>query len=135
MLFVDASSHETIQADHKKILKRKTVQENESLTEWLSWHTDNWLLCLDNADDPGLNLQTYIPQCRHGNVIITSRNPHLKVHTRPNGSSAEVHGLEVADAVDLLLVGAGYDSPTLPDREDAEMIVKVGPHPPIGFID
>jgi hypothetical protein len=37
----------------------------------------------------------------------------------------QVEGLEVVDAVDLLLVGAGFDRPTSADRRDAEDIVKV----------
>ncbi|KAJ7795198.1 hypothetical protein B0H14DRAFT_2920693 [Mycena olivaceomarginata] len=44
---------------------------------WLITSTEEWMLLFDNADDPNINLFPFFPQCTHGNIIITSRNPRL----------------------------------------------------------
>lgn len=40
-------------------------------------HDGNWLLILDNADDPSVDIVHYLPDCFHGTVLITTRNPEL----------------------------------------------------------
>ncbi|KAJ6564776.1 hypothetical protein B0H19DRAFT_870607, partial [Mycena capillaripes] len=59
-----------------------------------------WLLFFDNADDPKINMNKFLPQCSHGNIIITSRNPELHGY---GGSSSLVTDMEEDDAVVLLL--------------------------------
>ncbi|CAG7847829.1 SubName: Full=Uncharacterized protein {ECO:0000313/EMBL:CCA77866.1} [Serendipita indica DSM 11827] len=39
--------------------------------------TSRWLIIFDNADDDGVSIQDYMPNCRHGSIIITTRNPSL----------------------------------------------------------
>jgi len=41
----------------------------------------NWLIILDNADDPSLSLSEFIPKCSHGSILITTRNPFLATLT------------------------------------------------------
>jgi DNA-binding SARP family transcriptional activator/tetratricopeptide (TPR) repeat protein len=41
-----------------------------------------WVLVFDNADDPGL-LEPFLPAARHGDVVITSRNPAWRRLARP----------------------------------------------------
>jgi DNA-binding SARP family transcriptional activator/tetratricopeptide (TPR) repeat protein len=41
-----------------------------------------WVLVFDNADDPGL-LDPFLPAARHGDVVITSRNPAWRRLARP----------------------------------------------------
>ena len=38
----------------------------------------SWLLILDNADDPNIDYQLYLPSGTHGAVIITSRIPECR---------------------------------------------------------
>ncbi|KAJ7088320.1 hypothetical protein C8R44DRAFT_844518 [Mycena epipterygia] len=91
IFFIDSSSIETIETGLKNIAKTK----------------DEWLLLFDNADDPKINLNDYFPQCDHGNIIITSRNPGLVVHA---SSHSVVSDMEEIDAVDLLLRSAGEEA-------------------------
>ncbi|KAJ7797354.1 hypothetical protein B0H14DRAFT_2911820, partial [Mycena olivaceomarginata] len=49
-----------------------------------------------------INLNDFIPQCNHGNIIITTRNPGLRVY----GSHSLVSDMEEEDAVALLLKSA-----------------------------
>ncbi|KAH8834414.1 hypothetical protein DL96DRAFT_1757058 [Flagelloscypha sp. PMI_526] len=64
---------------------------------------EEWLLFLDNADDPLLDLKPYI-MWPHGNVLITTRNREVHVHA-PD-CNIRVDKLELDDAVELLLRGA-----------------------------
>ncbi|KAJ7728631.1 hypothetical protein B0H16DRAFT_1271519, partial [Mycena metata] len=60
------------------------------------------LLFFDNADDPKMNLNKFFPLCNHGSIIITSRNPGLRVY----GEHSPVSDMEEIDAVILLLQSA-----------------------------
>ncbi|KAJ6459335.1 P-loop containing nucleoside triphosphate hydrolase protein [Mycena sanguinolenta] len=99
-LFLDASTTDTIQTGLKNIMTaEKTGNASQDALTWLIGKHENWLLFLDNADDPGLNLNQFLPRCKHGNIIITSRNPNLRVY----GQSSLVTDMEEPDAVALLL--------------------------------
>lgn len=68
---------------------------------WLSSQEDEWLLILDNADDPTLNLGLWIPTCSHGNVIITSRNPACRLYAPTY--AVEVREMANEEACSLIL--------------------------------
>ncbi|KAJ7143885.1 P-loop containing nucleoside triphosphate hydrolase protein, partial [Mycena epipterygia] len=120
IFFIDSSSVETIDTGLTNIVKAKTVGESsQDALQWLRGKEDNWLLFFDNADDPKINLNDYFPQCDHGNILITSRNPALCVYA---GSHSAVSGMEEIDAVDLLLRSAGEEN-TDYNRTTAAQIV------------
>ncbi|KAJ7728551.1 hypothetical protein B0H14DRAFT_3618161, partial [Mycena olivaceomarginata] len=73
-----------------------------------------------NADDPSIDLQEFIPECDHGNIIITSRNPGLSVHA---GSESRVSDIEEEDAVALLLKSA-VQKVTASNEQIATEIIK-----------
>ncbi|KAJ7124271.1 hypothetical protein C8R44DRAFT_538891, partial [Mycena epipterygia] len=98
--------------------------------QWLRSKQDKWLLLFDNADDPKINMNNYFPQCDHGNILITSRNPGLCVYA---GSHSPVSDMEQTDAVDLLLRGAGQET-TDENRTIAGQIVKVLHYLPLAII-
>ncbi|PBK79652.1 TPR-like protein [Armillaria gallica] len=70
-------------------------------------HKD-WLLIFDNADDPKVDLSNYIPQCDHGNVIITSCLTEVHQMASP-GFHLNFSDLEKSEAVNLLLKHAHED--------------------------
>ncbi|KAJ7903065.1 hypothetical protein B0H13DRAFT_1621271 [Mycena leptocephala] len=74
---------------------------------WLSNEPNGWLLLLDNADDPKIDLHKFLPRCDHGNIIITSRNPGLCVYA---GSQFRVSDMEETDAAELLLKSSAQES-------------------------
>ncbi|KAJ7203901.1 hypothetical protein GGX14DRAFT_461340, partial [Mycena pura] len=78
-----------------------------------------WLLLFDNADDTNLGLNDFFPQCKHGNIIITTRNPELRVY----GAYSHVSNMEEEEAVQLLLMSAAQVH-TPPNDTYAENIVK-----------
>ncbi|KAJ7061215.1 hypothetical protein C8F01DRAFT_1231150 [Mycena amicta] len=107
---INASSAETIEAGYKQIaLAKKLGDTAEAAQTWLKAHHAEWLLLFDNADQPNLDLGAYLPQCNHGNILITSRNPGLWVHTGSTEKAIAVSNLLLDDAVLLLLNRAGVE--------------------------
>ncbi|KAJ7227891.1 hypothetical protein B0H12DRAFT_978139, partial [Mycena haematopus] len=86
---------------------------------WLASKVEKWLLLFDNADDPSINLNDFIPQCNHGNIIITSRNPEQCVHA---GSYSLVSDMEEKDAVTLLLKTAVQEASIRHEQIAAEIV-------------
>ncbi|KAJ7484211.1 hypothetical protein FB451DRAFT_1083573 [Mycena latifolia] len=131
IFLIDASSTETIDAGLKKVATSKSVGESSlDAIQWLQAKQDQWLLLFDNADDPKINLNNYFPQCTHGNILITSRNPGLCVYA---GSHSEVSDMEETDAAELLLMSAAQDRSTV-NKKIAAQIVKVLCYLPLAII-
>ncbi|KAJ7687146.1 hypothetical protein B0H17DRAFT_1136465 [Mycena rosella] len=104
IFFIDASTIVTIETGLKNIAVMKDFGDapQDGLL-WLTNRVEEWLLVFDNADDPDIALNRFLPQCHHGNIIITSRNPELCVYA---GSHSRVSDMEEEDAVALLLSSA-----------------------------
>ncbi|KAJ7740863.1 hypothetical protein B0H14DRAFT_3167854 [Mycena olivaceomarginata] len=97
---------------------------------WLTSKVEEWLLFLDNADDPSMDLNDFIPQCNHGNIIITSRNPGLCVYA---GSHSLVSDMEEEDAVALLLKSAVQET-TIGTKKIAAEIIKALHYLPLAIV-
>ncbi|KAJ7848221.1 hypothetical protein B0H13DRAFT_1645682, partial [Mycena leptocephala] len=131
IFFIDSSSIDTINKGLKILAQTKTVGESsKDALQFLRSKQEEWLLFFDNADDPKINLNTYFPQCDHGNILITSRNPGLCVYA---GSHSTVSDMEETDAIDLLLRSAAQES-TDHNRTTAGQIVKVLHYLPLAII-
>ena len=91
---------------------------------WLASQTnENWLLLFDNADDVDLKLKKYFPSCSSGNILITTRNRELRHYTAKD-ADADVKGMDLEDAKNLLLVQARVES-NVENNALAETIVEV----------
>ncbi|KAJ6450526.1 P-loop containing nucleoside triphosphate hydrolase protein [Mycena sanguinolenta] len=100
---VDASNTDTIETSLKNVAATKQAgKSSQDLLNWLASKHEEWLLFLDNADDPEINLNHWFPRCSHGNIIITTRNHSARIH----GAYSEVSNMEELDAVALLLKSA-----------------------------
>ncbi|KAJ7703586.1 P-loop containing nucleoside triphosphate hydrolase protein, partial [Mycena rosella] len=131
IFLIDSSTVTTIETGLKNIATTKGVGDSfQDALQWLNSKPDEWLLFFDNADDPKIDLNKYFPQCNHGNIIMTSRNPGLRVYA---GSHSAVSDMEESDAVDLLLHSAAQDT-TDPNKAIAAEIVKVLCYLPLAII-
>jgi hypothetical protein len=123
VFFINASNVETMSASLKDIATTKGAGDSDDgALQWLAYHPRKWMLLLDNADDPGVNLCNYFPRCMHGNILIMSRNQAIWQYAPQ--SNYEVYGMSLQDAKGLLLNIVGID---LLDGEEeyATTIVKV----------
>ncbi|KAJ7614906.1 hypothetical protein FB45DRAFT_1008524 [Roridomyces roridus] len=100
--FVNASSPEALKTSLTNIgISQSFGKTPEAGLQWLISENKEWTLLFDNADDPKLKLSPFFPQCTHGNIIITSRNP--KLATYGPASHSQVGDLDTENAALLLL--------------------------------
>ncbi|KAJ7700635.1 hypothetical protein B0H16DRAFT_1902900 [Mycena metata] len=131
IFFIDTSTIATIDTGLKNIAILKDAGDSpENGLLWLISKVEEWLLFFDNADDPNINLHDYIPQCNHGNIIITSRNPGMCAYA---GSNSLVSDMEEEDAVGLLLKSALQEATARAEQIAAE-IVKSLHHLPLAIV-
>jgi hypothetical protein len=122
IFLLDTSTIETIETGLKAIATSQSAGSTaQDALQWLKSSLDEWLLLFNNADDPKINLNRWFPQCTHGNIVITSRNPGLVVYA---GYHSLVSDMEELDAVELLLKSASQNG-TLNNKKLAVEIVKV----------
>ncbi|KAJ7720422.1 hypothetical protein B0H16DRAFT_389270 [Mycena metata] len=131
IFFIDTSTIATIETGLKNIAILKNFGDAplDGLL-WLTSKVEEWLIFFDNADDPSINLNDYIPQCNRGNIIITSRNPGMCVYA---GSNSLVSDMEEEDAVTLLLKSA-LQKATNRTEEIAAEIVKSLHYLPLAIV-
>ena len=70
---------------------------------WLSNCKTQWLLIIDSADDPQIDLQDYFPEGERGHILITTRAPQNRRLGTVGPQSLHFEGLEQEDARSLLL--------------------------------
>ncbi|KAJ7714752.1 P-loop containing nucleoside triphosphate hydrolase protein [Mycena metata] len=105
VFFIDASTVDTINIGLKNIAIAQYIGETpEDGLHWLAYRHIEWLLLFDNADDPSINLRNFFPRCAHGNILITSRNPQLRVHAPQ--AHYRISDMEEEEATHLLLRSA-----------------------------
>ena len=73
----------------------------DDFKRYLTNSLEPWLLILDNADDPSLDISQYFPVGNRGSIIVTSRNPECRCHATVG--SRELREMESDEAVKLLL--------------------------------
>ncbi|KAJ7874144.1 P-loop containing nucleoside triphosphate hydrolase protein [Mycena leptocephala] len=118
--FLDASTTETIETGLKNIASVKNIgSSSQDALRWFSNNQEDWLLFYDNTDNPKIDLNKFIPQCTHGNIIITTRNPGLCVYA---GAQSAVSDIEEGDGLALLLKSAVQDITPANERMAAEIV-------------
>jgi tetratricopeptide (TPR) repeat protein len=92
------------------------------IKRWLSNMPESWMLILDNADDPDLDLTQYFPVGDRGTILITTRNPDCGIHA--TAGLHELGRMETEEAISLILKTTGAqqlsDKPT---RKTAKSVV------------
>ncbi|KAH8823523.1 acyl transferase/acyl hydrolase/lysophospholipase, partial [Flagelloscypha sp. PMI_526] len=124
VFFADASDKFTLENDLKTIAiglsDKPTI---EDALHFLRTTQGEWLLFLDNADDPSLDLRPYI-MWPHGNVLITTRNREVRTHA-PD-CDIWVDKLELDDAVELLLRDVAIEKTLETYKIASEIVQKLG---------
>lgn len=109
IFWVDASSDYAVEESYRDIaellkvsgcnLVRAVKHHLASPSNYSNY--SNYLMIFDNADDlPAL--ATYFPSGKHGNILVTSRDPKTMSLTEKNDQTFEVDQMSQTDACDLL---------------------------------
>ncbi|KAI9840817.1 MAG: hypothetical protein M1837_001290 [Sclerophora amabilis] len=125
IFWIYASTEARIQQSLFDVARELCLEEDVySVKRHLSQVAENWLLIIDNADDPSLGLSKYLPTGGKGSILITSRSPELLLHATVG--SSEVGLLSPEDGVNLLSKASGDVVGSDPAvRESARSIVEV----------
>ena len=109
---INASSHETAKEGFAAISKIGGVEPNERAAKsWLSSLEVPWLLIIDNADDPSVDIEAFFPEGERGFILVTTRVPENIKHGTVGPKSYQFEMLESGAATDLLLKAARVKSP------------------------
>jgi tetratricopeptide (TPR) repeat protein len=109
VFWIDASNEKNIESGYASI----GAQAGKGATMaagiyWLSRCTQPWLLILDNADDPDMDISMYCPAGGNGHILVTTRNPNAIEHA--TAGHIRFRGMEPHEAVSFLLKAA-YPNP------------------------
>ncbi|KAI9773955.1 MAG: hypothetical protein M1839_001967 [Geoglossum umbratile] len=111
IFWIDASSQATAQQGLREIARICGVEENPKVVKrWLSNIQDRWLLIIDNADDPSMDVSEFFPTGNRGCILLTTRNPNCKIHATVG--SCELGKMYLDEAVTLFLRAAGVEDTT-----------------------
>jgi tetratricopeptide (TPR) repeat protein len=89
-----------------------------------------WLLIIDNADDQQTPIENYFPEGERGCILVTTRNPALKVHGTHGSRYHLFKELGEGEANDLLLRAADEPRPwSVLSQQSATPITKA-----LGFL-
>ncbi|KAL9117774.1 MAG: hypothetical protein Q9187_005686 [Circinaria calcarea] len=126
VFWVDVGKPSTAKSDLiavAKILGRSVETVSDAL-QVLANIKQNWLLILDNADDPDFDYQVYLPSGTQGAVIMTSRVSECRRYS-PDATEA-LEGLENGDSQELLLKAAEVPKELWPSHaSQAEEVVRL----------
>lgn len=105
IFWIDASSVENAESAFSEIGRIGGMGENSAAGKhWLSNIDMSWLLVIDNADDPSIDVSRFFPAGDRGHILLTSRNPDCRVHSTIGYH--EFKGMDHEDAITLLLKAA-----------------------------
>ena len=102
VFWIDASSEENAENSYSSIGQR--VGKGATFSggmHWLSQCPKPWLLVIDNADDPDMDVSRYFPIGGSGHIMITTRNPGAEIYA--TAGHLRFSGMDPEDALNLLL--------------------------------
>ncbi|KAL9596044.1 MAG: hypothetical protein Q9219_006060 [cf. Caloplaca sp. 3 TL-2023] len=126
VFWIDASTRENAELGFAKL--GEVAGKGSSFLagkHWLSQCRKPWLLIIDNADDPEMEISDFFPIDGSGHILITSRSPRAKLYA--TAGEIRFRGMDPEEGIELLLnsaypqVGSGYR-----DRQQEELARSLG---------
>jgi tetratricopeptide (TPR) repeat protein len=100
------SSSESVERGFSHIAKVCGLEgDSHDIRRWLSNVSERWLLILDNADDPKMDVSQYFPAGNRGTILLTTRNPDCEIHATVG--SRKLGQMETDEAITLILKATG----------------------------
>lgn len=123
VFWLDGSSHQALEREYERIGRMCRIGEDpDQIRQWLSNLEKPWLLIIDNADDPSLDIAQYFPAGNRGTILVTTRNPECQFHETVG--TYEVGRLSCNDAITLLLRTAAIKESSQSSRQAANLVVE-----------
>ena len=122
VFWIDASSNEQAKQSFSTIARIGGVESNERAAKnWLSslGREKPWLLIVDNADERTFPAEECFPDGDCGFILITTRNPILKVHGTIGPRCYHFVELNETESMELLLKAADERPPWSPSTLDS----------------
>ncbi|KAI9764687.1 MAG: hypothetical protein M1839_005787 [Geoglossum umbratile] len=128
VFWIDASRTEIAEQGFLDIARACGQEEEfEATKTWMSSIQYPWLLIIDNADDPAMDISKYFPMGNRGAVLVATRNPDFKIYATVG--SIELGRMRVGDAITLLLKSTTtYDVLDQASRDLAKPVVEALGH-------
>ena len=125
IFWIDASTSVTIQQGFRGIAQQCGLDADPDVVKrWISNIQQHWLLIIDNADNPDMDISTIFPVGNRGSILVTTRNPHCRIHATVGSHELGKMGLE--EGVELLLRAADIeDASSVLMQKEAKTIVNV----------
>ncbi|QRV95642.1 kinesin light chain [Ceratobasidium sp. AG-Ba] len=134
VVFVDATSSETAENALAGFAKEKGLGESHlCAVQWLGNQRKRWLMVIDNADDPSVQLSAFLPHGNHGSVVITTRISALTMLGRGANPSHRVANMTESEGRELLLRKAGLEATSLQQYEQDAVVELLQASPCLGF--
>ena len=105
VFWIDASNEEVGESGFAAL--GEAAGKGSSFTagmHWLSTSSKPWLLVIDNADEPDMDISKFLPAGSIGHVLITTRNPAAISYS--TAGSFRFRGMDPEEAASLLLKSA-----------------------------
>jgi hypothetical protein len=98
----------------------------KDISHYLESRRTEWLLFFDNADDTSVLIRKHFPNCAHGNILITTRNPYILGYF-PNKLSEQAIavGPMSREDVQALITNIGKLNARETTKEGLEEVMKV----------
>ncbi|KAJ5678692.1 hypothetical protein N7462_006936 [Penicillium macrosclerotiorum] len=123
---VDGSSQKTVSSSYAEIAARVGAHPNPiAAKRWLEGCDLPWLLIIDNLDTDHVDIDDVLPAATKGCVLITTRNPTLRVHGNTGRKSIELGALDLEEAETFLMKAAGQSNVAPSDRRHVQEICRV----------
>jgi hypothetical protein len=124
VFWIDASSQTTAQQGFLAIARAcETKDDPKVIRQWLSNTQEPWLLIIDNADDPSMDVSEFFPAGNRGSILVTTRNPDCRIHATVG--SCEFGEMDLEEAVTLFLRAARVEDTAVEIvRKEAAAVVK-----------
>ncbi|KAK1908964.1 hypothetical protein CFE70_009146 [Pyrenophora teres f. teres 0-1] len=102
VFWIDGASEDRLKSSLiSNVAEKGGVGKNhEAALHWLSNQDEDWLLIIDNADNPNVDLVDFFPQGANGHVLITTRNQDC---TYGNIGSMAFSGMHESDTNELFV--------------------------------
>ncbi|QRV95842.1 kinesin light chain [Ceratobasidium sp. AG-Ba] len=135
IIFVDATTNETAMASLTSFAKQKKIGDSyENALNWLSSRHERWLMVIDNADDPSVDINQYLPEGITGSILITTRVEQYALLARGQNSDCRVAKMRPEEGLSLLLKLARLENEISEEERAAAVQLLESVYKSVGYL-